>query len=445
MCSVPKSPVRVVRLAGLLACLFGAPALAQDWSVANGGDAGRDGFTPVIGPSTPTVRWEYPAFNGPPTLSGWSAPVLTEGNLGVTVRTDNFTFPTWGSFLLFFDVTSGDIVNFAYLPGDTTQTLHLSGMNGGRVYATRSQTGTPAPLVCISAATGAVQWSSVASVDEGFREGCTFAADGDPIVGDSLAITRINSVDGKTVWQAERSAPWSSSHEVVVDEARGLVYAWAGQASSNVSLVAYDLNTGATRFSVTPGFSTPSPSDPAPYAAQVGNLCVSPDGTIYATRSSGFGNYRGELIAYTVQTLGPGGRLGFRELWRQTTGFWPEGSVGVGPAGEVYAVDVETRNNGNSLWRWRLVRLDPATGDHLAKGAIFASEWPSIKIVADGAGTVFAVHSAVDRAALISFNPDCTTRWSRPWYNLYGAGPCIASDGSILISGDFDRLTAYHD
>lgn len=214
---------RLLRLAFTL--VAASSASAQDW-VNQGGNAARNGQSPVLGPDAATSFWSKP--NG--VVIAW-APFISSGAV-FTVRETGF--PQNGGAandsIVSYDLDDGAVRWSASLAfnGNTAQQwiAWIAGVNGGRVFASRSQNGSPQPITALDANTGAFLWSSVATQTAFAYDGAVFEPGGDLILGDFNSLKRIRASDGATVWDVPRTCPVSgncgaalSASGVFIDEA----------------------------------------------------------------------------------------------------------------------------------------------------------------------------------------------------------------------------------
>ena len=242
-----------------------------------------------------------------------------------------------------------------------------------------------------------------------------FADDGDLIVGDPSYITRINAVDGTTVWQTERScavsgncggaAVWGNSALYIDEVAPG------GQVITRL-----DIDTGQKLYSsdVMPGLTTQS----SPF--------VSPDGsTVYFQRSQGSDTYD---LMYAFQDTG----AEFVELW--SVPIAQTEVQGVGPSGVVYAL---LANN-------EFVGLSPTTGEVLYSAGELSPITVIMMIAIDADGKVYLTNKwsgSSGQSSMWVFSPDLQTEHFSLVLNRQNqGGPALGGDNMLVIA---DRTGVY--
>jgi hypothetical protein len=105
---------------------------------------------------------------------------------------------------------------------------------------------------------------------------------------------------------------------------------------------------------------------------------------------------------------------------------------GCGPDGTVYMVQP-----GEIL-----SRLDPATGAVLNTHPV-ALGYSTTRFAIDADGRVFCSNGGFATGRLFSFEKDLTLRWSVAVTNVNIGGPCLASDGTLVVAGVGNDLRAY--
>src|ERR1043165_5515502 len=176
--------------------LLGSSAQASDWT-NSGGNAGRNGLTTEIGPASATQLWS----GGQNSIIAWQ-PVI-EGSRVFLVRQSSFPPETTGSPVVCQDLDTGGQLWSANIPANSGDwTTWIAGVNGGRVYASRSGNGASvaAKLYCLDAATGGVLWFSTVNQDAGAYDGVVFAPNGDPVIASFHNIWRFDHTSGAVLW-----------------------------------------------------------------------------------------------------------------------------------------------------------------------------------------------------------------------------------------------------
>ena len=402
-----NSPIASTATLALLA----APALAQDWTNL-GGNAQRNGRIQASGPTSSTIAWTAT----PSSIIAW-APFI-EGDRVVTVRESGF--PQNGGAandtIRCYSLASGAQQWSITLPfnGNTAQQwiAWIAGVNGGRIYASRSQNGSPQPVTALDITNGAILWSSTATTTAFAYDGAVFAPDGDPIVGDFNSLTRINSTDGATVWSVPRTCPVSgncgpamSSTGVFLDQA-----APGGQV-----LTKLDPATGATLYSSTlmPGFTDQN----SPFCNPSGSL-------VFFSRTQ-----NNTSVDYLFCFADTGTAL--VELWRQPVRWTMSHEHGLASDDSIYTF---LQNN-------EFVRLDALTGTVSATAGVLApigTSNLSPKTAVDAFGRVYVSNGWASSPAtdgrMWAFSGDLssnlfTLSLSRP----NQGGPAIGHDGTLVM------------
>ena len=195
------------------------------WNVGNGGNASRNCQAEnVLSPLTESnVLWE-----GSTVYSFWPHQPFTEENIVVTDRTFDMGNTLHGTWIVAYDLLTGDTLWTAdlpvYFPG-TDWRNRVCGTDDGVVYATRSGNTNASYLHALDISDGSIMWTSESLVDMSSSECVTFAENGDLIVGNFHSISRINAQDGSLIWDEIRHSPTSGGSEVAVFGNN--VYGWA--------------------------------------------------------------------------------------------------------------------------------------------------------------------------------------------------------------------------
>jgi outer membrane protein assembly factor BamB len=359
------------------------------------------------------VLWQgsRPSLNGVATVAA--------GNLLVTTRRESLA--PGGTLIVAHDLSAGQELWTARLPIDTQPAGRLprvTGVRDGQVYVTQSAWDRPDYLYALEAATGALRWRSEQQVRESSTESVSFASNGDLIVGDPVALTRMDHTNGLTVWSTPRAGPNDGSAAAVLG---GRVYGWEFTPGGNGPRVgAFDAATGARLY------SSPVIGACVLCSQQVA-LFVGPDGTVYAPRKQG-----NDWIDQLAALQDTGSSLVVK--WSVPLGGGAFTSFGVGPDGSVYSCTPDQR----------IVRLDPATGSVRNASDRFAVEPFSPRLAIDAKGTLFlSTGHYGDQGRLHSFNPDLTLRWVVDVPGALFGGPVLAATGALVIGGSGTNVTAY--
>lgn len=389
----------------LTALLCLSQLFAGGWNVGVGGIPARYGLSETFGPSQPEIAWSG-GLN-----TAFAQQAVTEGNVVVVARTQNINDVLHGTTIVAYDTSDGSELWTADLPvtdQNTNWRSRVSSARDGYVYCSRSgNTLDLSPMYCLDITDGSIVWTSEAGINEGTTESCSFAPDGDLIVGNFYSVLRIDAQDGSTVWESPRTAPSSDGCQIAVVQDR--CYGWQSGAQGPKVKV-WNLASGQELYE--------SAGIIGGYVQQLG-LFVGPDGTVYAPRAQ-----NNPVTDYLVAFEDTG--TGLNQLWQSELGYVPFASFAVGADGAVYSY---SRNR-------EIVRLDPETGQVTATSSPLASEgaiYPRICI--DSAGIIYITNGKYGEGMLYSFNADLTPRWNLPVTNVNLGGPALAEDGTLIVCG----------
>jgi putative pyrroloquinoline-quinone binding quinoprotein len=372
-------------------------------------------LTDEIGPAVPGVLWS----GGRPSIIAWQP--VTEGNRVFMVRQTGFPpggEPN-GSPVVAMDLTTGAelwAVNIPFNSGDWT--TWIAGVNGGRVYASRSGNGASvsAKLYALDAATGGTAWISTDPIDAGAYDGVVFAPNGDPVVASFRKIWRIRASDGGTAWVADRLGSVSGNCGGAVFG--NAVYV-ADAAPGGHVIKRFDLSTGQFQYQspVMSGFTLQN------------SPMVGPDGTVYLSRTQ-----NNVATDYFYAFTDNGSSL--TQKWSMPAGWSTSSEFAVGPDGSVYMLGLGSV----------IQRLDPATGAILDTSVAIASQAVSPRLAVDAQGRLFVNNGCGISAgcgAFFSFDADLTLRWSLPVPNANIGSPALGAGGTLVICGVGTSVTAY--
>lgn len=400
-------PRLLLLLAASLGSARGLPA--ADWT-NSGGNAERNGQTIETGPSAAQVLWS----GGRSSIIAWQP--VTEGHRVFLVRQTSFPPESTGSPVVCQDLDTGAelwATNIPSNPGDWT--TWVAGVNGGRVYASRSGNGASvsAKLYCLDAANGGTLWVSADSIDAGAYDGVVFAPNGDPVVASFRDIWRINHLDGSRVWLASRVGSVSGDCGGAV-HGNGVFVADA--VAGGEAIKKFDLATGGFLYQgpVMPGFTLQN------------TPMVGPDGTVYLSRTQ-----NNVSVDYFYAFTDTGSALTTK--WSVAAGWSTNSEFAVGTDGSVYHVAP-----GNEIHK-----LDPATGATLATTGPIPADFSAPRMGVDALGRVYLNNGAFSNGSFYSFNPDLSVRWSIGVPNANIGSPAIGADGTLVIAGVGTSVTAY--
>lgn len=412
-------PVRSCTLA-VAAFLVPTVALAQNWS-NHGGNAARNGQSNVAGPKSIAPAWSRPGS----VVIAW-APFIADGAL-FTVRETGF--PQSGGAandtIVSYDLADGATrwsTTLAYNGNPSQQWIAwIAGVNGGRVYCSRSQNFAPQPITALDANSGAFLWSSQATQEAFAYDGAVFAPNGDLIVGDFFSLTRIRASDGATVWSVPRACPVSgncgaalSATGVFVDE----------PVPGGQVLTKFDPATGAVlyRSTLMAGFTDQN----TPFVW---------NDLVFFSRTQ---NFTSVDFLFAFQDTG----TSLVPLWNTPVRWTTSHEHGVGPDGSIYTFNPSEE----------FVRLDPFTGIELANAGVLAplgSPNLSPKTAVDALGRVYVsngwANTPVTNGRLWAFSADLTQNlftlnFSRP----NNGGPALGGNGTLVMA-DLNGVQAWRE
>lgn len=406
----------------LVLALLAAPLLAGDWT-NYGGDPARNGASPEIGPRAADLLWQNTSDF---SLIAWH-PFVLDGRV-FTIRESGF--PQSGGpandALVAYALETGVELWRTTLPfaGDTSQEwiAWIGGARDGRVYASRSQNGSPQPIRAFDAATGDLLWTSAVSTQAWAHDGIVFAPDGDLIVGDFSSLHRIEASDGSTLWSTPRLCPVSGNCGAALS-ASGLFVDEPRPGTTN-RVAKYDLASGAFLYASAdfPGFTTQN----APFVSRDGQ-------TVYFARTQ---NNPAVDFLYAFEDTGSS----LVERWHVPIRWTTSHEHGIGPDGSIYTFSQADE----------LVRLDPATGavlDASAPLAPLGSPNLSPKTVVDADGSVYVCNgwsgTPAGNGRLWAFSADLSqTLFTLSLDRPNAGGPALA-DGGTLVVCDRQAVRAY--
>ena len=401
----------------LVLSLAACSTAAAQWTNL-GGNAGRNGQSSSTGPAAPTPVWSTAPRS---SIIAW-APCI-EARRVFTVRQTGFP-PEPGSNLspiVAIDLDTGQELwsrNIPFVSGDWT--TWVGGVRNGRVYASRGGNGASAaaPLYCLDATNGNELWHTQEEIDSGAYDGVVFAPDGDPIIASFRFIWRFDAVTGARVWRTARlcSVSGNCGAAARLSGDGGAVYI-ADAVAGGHTIKRFDITTGAFEYQspVMPGFTLQN------------NPMVSPDGTIYLSRSQ---NNAPVDSFYAINDSGSAMTI----RWSTPCQWSTESEFGVGPDNSVYMFAP-----GNILQR-----RDPADGHVLqALDGPIAADFLQPHFAIDAAGKVFLSNGAFSNGRLFAFSPDLTPLWNVPVPNINIGGPALAADGTLVVCGIGNDMRAY--
>lgn len=388
--------------------------LADEWETAAGGNSARNGASAEVGPASPDLLW---SGSRPAIVSQQAA--IGEG-LVVLSRIENFTIPT-GTWIVAHDLNTGAVRWETRLPQNFSDSWRskTSAVRNGQVYATRAGNTNLEYMYALSAVDGSIVWESEDLIDEATTESLAFAENGDLVVGNFRSVTRINWVDGTTVWDTPRSSPTTNGSQVAVFGDR--VYGFeAGAFGPTISV--WDANTG--------NFLYESDGIGGGFAQQLGPL-VGPDGTVYAPRTQ-----NNPVTDFLVAYEDTGSAL--VEKWRRPLAYIPFGTLAVGPDGSVYSYR-PTGTNTQII----IERLDPADGSLIDESAVLATDFVQPRIAVDAVGNVYFTNGGFSSGRFYALTADLQLLWDLPVSGVNVGGPALGPDGTLVFCGTGTNVRAY--
>jgi hypothetical protein len=400
---------RISATALLLLCAISA-SHAADWPNA-GGNAGRNGQTPEVGPDAATVAWA----GGRSSIIAWQ-PVIA-GDRVFLVRQSSFPPEQTGSPVIAMNLHTGAELWRRDLPANSGDwTTWIAGARDGRVYASRSGNGASvaAVMYALDAASGATIWTSQDTTRSGAYDGVVFADNGDLIVADFNNITRIRASDGTTAWRVSRVGSVSGQCGGCL---HGDAFYIADAAPGGHVIRRYNASTGVFQYQspVMAGFTLQN------------TPMVSQDGTVYLSRTQ---NNAAVDFFYAINDDGAAMTI----RWSVPARWTVVSEFAVAADGSVYMMAP-----GNVI-----KRLDAATGATLATSAAIVSDANAQpRMAVDSSGRLFLCNGSFSNGRFYSFNADLSPRWDLAVPNSNIGSPAIGCDGTLVIAGVGTSVTGY--
>lgn len=223
-----------------------------------------------------------------------------------------------------------------------------------------------------------------------------------PTTGNDIA--RVDHTDGSLVWSASRIIPNTGAEGFAIFG--GTLYGFEGTITTPKVLTAWDLETGAKRYS--------SPALPGD-GDQENPITVGLDGTVYVKRDGG--------RLYALTDTGSA----IVEKWSTDVGTLTySGHFGIGNDGSIYVPDGDV-----------IRRLNPDDGTVLDSSfPLVTSSTPiNPRFAVDGNGTVFVGNSGGSDGRLYALDPDLTEQWSRAVPSMVYGGPALGENGALVVAG----------
>lgn len=387
-----KHRLSAVCLVATITVLLSISAAAADWPCTSGNPL-RNAQSAEVGPSTATLLWS----SSIPTL--FAHPAFTEGGRVYAVNAD-------GNHIECLDLSTGTELWKVGIP-TLSYPVHASvaGVWQGRLYASRAcGSACHTPFNCFDSTTGAMLWQSTDLVNASFYAGMVFAPNGDPVIGGTGNIHRIDHLTGTTVWLVPRPS-WGQHCGVAVRGQAVYSAEGLGLPPGYLSIVRRDLATGAVQYA--------SPQSIA-WNSSTNTPMIGPDGTVYLAVDTS-----PRILVAWIDT-----GSAFVLKWSVPIGVNNNSEFGIGPDGSVYVPA--------PLGSDRIARLDPSTGGVLNTSiSVGYSQFQNTRFAIDTAGMVFVSSFP----SVYSFEADLTLRWSALVYGNHYSGPALAQDGTLVIAG----------
>lgn len=395
-----RHPAALVRSAALVSLILGGPATAADWPTI-GGSSARHGQSPEIGPSAAEDLWSG-------SSSGWfGGPLFTEGDRLITMRFQGTSVAP----LVCHDLQTGAILWSRDFPGTNSRSVPR-GFRDGKIYASNFQETGSDSLFALDPGDGHTLWFSNVRSPLGIVWSVAFASDGDlilPVSPDDIA--RVEHTTGQRIWLASRTIPNTGAEGICVFG--NTVYGFEGSITTPKVLTAWDIETGARRYS-----SAALPGD----GDQENPLTIGPDGTAYVLRDGG--------LLHALRDTG----TGFAQLWAVSVdASMYMGQIGVGLDGSVYLPDGDT-----------VVRLDPLDGSIRDRSPALVSTSTLVpRFAIGGDGNVYVGNGGSGDGAVYALTPQLTVRWSEPVPGITYGAPVLGSQGTLCVAGNGNLVKAF--
>ena len=368
---------------------------SQNW-VTTGGNLQRNGLSKITGPnSVATAIWTINSTNS----TAWGNSIYSYGDKFVTSRI--ILSPYTGKIEL-RNINTGALIWEKMI--NASSRMYAVGFNEDAVYAHDYNTGT---LYALNISDGSVKWSIASDMFPG-NTGLLFACDGDPIDR------------GKRINKNTGVARWTNNYIIPVGPDGGFCiygntyYHWTGSIATPKTLIAIDLNTGATKYT---SASLPGDGD------QENDLCIGPDGTIYICRDGG--------SLYAFKDNG----TAFVQQWVHTPGYVVKS---VGKDGTLYASNI---NDPSQFANSNIYRLDPANGNILDSAQ---TRTPLAYLAVGADSTVIVCTGETGNGRYVAFTPNLQTiKWQlNVPYNYY-SGSNLGQNGIFITTGSGTEIKAY--
>lgn len=398
---------------------------AQDWNTV-GGNRARNGRSSVVGPTSADLLWSH--TDEP---SRWGYQPFVEGDRVFVSRAtsspDDGGSPN--DVILAYDINTGEELWRTTLPyaGDSSEegNAWIAGVHGGRVYATRGTRFLPVPvnllpMLALDAESGALLWTSQAVAKPDRKNALNFLEGGDLILTDADKISRVNCVDGTTVWSANRHGQSAGGGAAIAGDAVYIVdFNFGGHFIQR-----FDANTGLEQYA--------SPTQ-TPSGLIVSNSpFLSPDGgTVYLNRSN---NRPTDDKLFSFTDSGTQLTLDWSLPVRWTSGHLHA----IGFLDFIYTVNPQGR----------LVSVNPASGQVLVQSGVLFSQTPPEhpQTAVDAQGAVYLSNgdfSGVSQVRAMNSGLN-QTHFSINVNAIAEGGPILGKNGTLIFA-DSVGVYAYRD
>lgn len=384
---------------------------AQNWNVGSGGNPARNGQSSEVGPETETILWQ----------GGLSATIaqqaVIEGDVVVMSRILSLGDVLEGTTIVAHNLEDGTIMWTQSLPvvfPSSDWRNRVSAIRDGQVYATRSGNTNKSFMYALDATNGDEIWRSESLIDESSTESCSFAENGDLIVGNNRSILRIDKNNGGTIWETPRTTPTSNGQEVAVHGELG--YFWQ-PSPFGPTITVIDIESGGIIHeteAITPGL------------VQQLTPLVGPDGTVFAPRTAN-NPVTDSMVALTFE-----GDSLIRK-WSVPIGYVPFSTSAVNSLGWLYTYG----RNGE------VICIDESGEVIYRSEIILTGTSSSPRMAIDANDNVFVTNGEFDEGAFYAFDLKLNTLWSTPIRRVNIGGPAIGKNGTLVICGVGTDVRAY--
>jgi Zn-dependent metalloprotease len=384
-----------------LAGCINAPIARENWETPVGGASTRDGRAAVLGPDSPSLLWQGTSPGGFNALQP-----VTIDDLAIVAQ---WRLSQSELHVVAHDLITGDIEWSTQMPCDNGSCVGgMTGARDGQAYvATSWGPGSTGFVYALDVANGDILWQSEATVTEDLHSSAVFTSDGDLIVGNFTSLTRIDHVDGSTVWDVPRTCATGDSCSATVSGHKAYIQQFA-TTGGGIVVAAYDVHTGQLLYESGVLWAC------SICVNQVTPIFVGPDGTVYWVNGQ-------EGYLHALQDTGNA----LVQKWRaDTAGPRAFFSNGIGPDGTIYSYSRDQE----------VIRLDPLNGEVIDRSIIIPQQSFSPRMAIDAVGNVFVSDGQCcsGMGVLYAFSADLMLLWSEPIASAGLGGPSLGK-GNVMV------------